>query len=483
MPKPIGMRQCQGGKLKVTLTAINRSSAPVSGAAAVLKGAGQDQRVELAGPLAYNTPVTKAVDFVVPQNQDLSQPFWLVRPPQGSRYDIADPFLIGRPDPVPVMSATFAVKFGSQTISVERPVTYRYVDHVQGELKRPLTVVPAVAVDLPVHVLVFTSAASRRIQVQVKANVEQAAGEVHLDADPGWTVSPSSLPFKLQSAGEQQDLNFTVTPASFPAGREAHFRASATVGANKIESGLQVIAYTHIPPQTVFYPSSGALRSAPLTVLAHNVGYIMGAGDEVPESLRQMGCQVSLLTETDLTAGDLSRFDAIVAGVRAYNVRADLRANQPRLLAYIRNGGTMVVQYNVAEDRRFANGPDSTLAHMGPYPFTLGRDRVTVEEAPVEFLSTSNPLLRAPNVITSKDFEGWVQERGLNFASQWDPHYETVFSSHDPNEKDLKGGTLFTRYGKGVYVFSSYSWFRQLPAGVPGAYRIFANLLSAGKAQ
>jgi hypothetical protein len=218
-------------------------------------------------------------------------------------------------------------------------------------------------------------------------------------------------------------------------------------------------------------------------VLAHKVGYIMGAGDEVPEALRQMGCEVTLLTESDLTSGDLARFDAIVTGVRAYNVRADLRASHPRLMEYVHNGGAMLVQYNVAEDRRFSTGADSNLAHMGPYPFTVGRDRVTVEEAPVEFLSMKNPLLRAPNTITSKDFEGWVQERGLYFASQWDPHYETVFSSHDPKEKDLPGGTLFTRYGKGVYVFSSYAWFRQLPAGVPGAYRIFANLLSAGKAQ
>ena len=472
-----------GGKLKVTLTAIDRSSVPVSSVTVRMQGLGEERAVEVGGPLAYNTPLTKTVDISVPANQPVSQPFWLVKPPETSRYSIEDPLLIGRPDPVPVLTATFQVKTGAGQISLVRPVSFRYVDRVQGELTRPLTVVPAVAVDLPTPVLVFTSKAPRRLQVQVKANVDQAVGDIHLEADAGWRVEPSSLPFRLQSAGEQEDVTFTVTPTSFPDNAAAHFHAFATIGGAKVESGVQTIVYTHIPTQTVFYPSSGALRVAPLTVLAHKIGYIMGAGDEVPEALRQMGCDVTLLSENDLTSGDLSAFDAIVTGVRAYNVRADLRANQPRLLQYVKNGGTMVVQYNVAENRRFSTGADSNLAHMGPYPFTVGGDRVTVEEAPVEFLNMKNPVLRAPNVITSKDFEGWVQERGLYFASQWDPHYETVFSSHDPKEKDLPGGTLFTRYGKGVYIFSSYSWFRQLPAGVPGAYRIFANLLSAGKVQ
>jgi hypothetical protein len=477
-----------GGKLKVTLTAIDRSPAAVGGVTARLEGAGEARTAEVSGPLVYNTPVTKAVDLSVPANQPLSQPFWLVKAPQASRYRIDDQTLIGRPDPVPVMTATFTVKAGSESISLVRPVTYRYVDRVQGELTRPLTVVPPVAVDLPVPVLVFTNKSPRRMQVQVKANIAQAAGEVHLEVDAGWRVEPASLPFSLQAVAEQQDLTFTVTPTAFPVDAStvqpaAHFRAFATVGSIRVESGVQTIAYTHIPAQTVFYPSSGALRVAPLTVLTQKVGYIMGAGDEVPEALRQMGCEVTLLTENDLTAGDLARFDAIVTGVRAYNVRADLRASHPRLMEYVHTGGTMIVQYNVAEDRRFSTGADSNLAHMGPYPFTVGRDRVTVEEAPVEFLSMKNPLLRAPNTITAKDFEGWVQERGLYFASQWDPHYETVFSTHDPKEKDLPGGMLFTRYGKGVYVFSSYAWFRQLPAGVPGAYRIFANLLSAGKVE
>jgi hypothetical protein len=194
-----------------------------------------------------------------------------------------------------------------------------------------------------------------------------------------------------------------------------------------------------------------------------------------------MGLDVTMLSPSDLEQGDLSRFDAIVAGIRAYNVRPDVRANQPRLMEYVQNGGTYVVQYQSGEGGR---GPNAAIpeSHIGPYPITIPGNnsyRVTVEEAPVAFPHPDSPLLHTPNQITQQDFDGWVQERGLLFATKWDPHYETVLSSHDPGEKPLEGGELWTHYGKGVYIFSSYSWFRQLPAGVPGAYRLFANLLSA----
>jgi hypothetical protein len=214
------------------------------------------------------------------------------------------------------------------------------------------------------------------------------------------------------------------------------------------------------------------LVRADIKVTAKRVGYIMGAGDDMPDALRQMGVEVALLGPSDLDQGDLSRFDAIVAGVRAYNVRADLRANQPRLLEYVRNGGTYVVQYNTGDN----------ALNMGPYPFTVPpgtRWRVTVEEAPVAFPDPASPLLTSPNRITPADFEGWVQERGLYFSTQWDPRYQTVMASADPGEAPLAGGELWTRYGKGVYIFTAYAWFRQLPAGVPGAYRLFANFLSA----
>ena len=472
------------GKLRVTVTALDRSPFAFQGMSVHIAGEGVEQDADLGSSFADNQPVTKPVDLTLPADASVSQPFWLIKPPHHNRYTIDDQRLIGRADPLPAMTATFRVKAGSEELSLARPVLHRYIDHVQGERTRPLTVVPAVSIDLPETIAVFPNPETRRFEVQVKANVPQAAGELHFEAPAGWHVEPATRPFQLKATGELQDLTFMVKPETFAKDEvppPAHFQIYASVNGVRIASGTQVIAYPHIPMQTVFYPSAGSFRKSPLNVLAKKVGYIMGAGDEVPTALRQMGCDVTLLGEDDLNSGDLSRFDAIVTGVRAYNVRADLRANQPRLLDYVRGGGTMVVQYNVLEN--FRRGGDTGLEGLGPYPLTLGRDRVTVEESPVEFLNMKNPLLRAPNKISAKDFEGWVQERGLYFASQWDPHYETVIETHDPSEKPLAGGMLFTKYGKGAYVFTSYSWFRQLPAGVPGAYRIFANLLSAGKAQ
>jgi hypothetical protein len=237
-----------------------------------------------------------------------------------------------------------------------------------------------------------------------------------------------------------------------------------------------VIEYPDNPPQTVFPPSSALLVRADDRTLARKVGYVMGAGDEVPRALEQLGCEVTLLGAEDLARGDLSRFDAIVTGVRAYNVRADLVANQQRLMDYVRQGGAFVVQY-ITADRRSA----ASSQGIGPYPLQVGSSRVTVEEAPVTFPNPKQALLLAPNQIGEEDFRGWVQERGLYFASQWDQRYEPVFESHDPGEESLPGGNLYARYGKGVYVFTAYAWFRQLPAGVPGAFRIFANFLSAAK--
>ena len=205
----------------------------------------------------------------------------------------------------------------------------------------------------------------------------------------------------------------------------------------------------------------------------------MGAGDEVPDTLRQLGCDVVPLDASDLASGDLSRFDAIVVGVRALNLREDLHANHQRLWDYVQRGGTVVMQYNVLEG---FGTPATQLPDAGPYPITISRSRVTVEDSPVEILNAADPLLSFPNKIVQSDFNGWVQERGLYFPSEWDARYKTVIATNDPGEKSLAGGILYTRYGKGAYVYTSYSWFRQLPAGVPGALRIFANLVSAGKA-
>jgi hypothetical protein len=308
------------------------------------------------------------------------------------------------------------------------------------------------------------------VQVAVHANVANAAGDLRLDLPAGWKAVPQSQAFKLAAAGEEDQLSFEVTPPA--AEGNATLKAVATVNGREVESGMDVIDYPHFPPQTLFPPSNVKLVRANIDVKAHKVGYIMGAGDQMPDALRQLGVEVTLLTQSDLEQGDLSRFDAIVAGVRAYNVRADLKANQSRLMNYVKNGGAYIVQYQNA---------DPALS-LGPYPFTVpggNRYRVTVEESPVTFPNPDSPLLQYPNHIVPRDFDGWIQERAMYVATQWDKQYQTVMASHDPGEEPMEGGELWTHYGKGVYIFTAYAWFRQLPAGVPGAFRLFANLLSA----
>ena len=467
-----------GDSVQVKATVINRSGFRFDAAKVTIAGAGGKVERELsAAPLAYNKAVEAAIAYRIPRDQPYSQPFWLAKPKQGDTYTIEDQRQIGVPDSPPVLEARFELTAGGAQIELTRPVQYRYVDRVQGELTRPLVVVPPVAVNLPESVRLFPEAGRRSIHVQVQANQAGATGQVRLEMPAGWTAEPTGLEFKLPARGEQQELVFEITPPS--AGAVAHLRAVAETGGRTIAQGMQAISYPHIPAQTVFPPAEEKLVRAGVNVLAKKIGYIMGAGDEMPRALEQMGLSVTLLTAADLEQRNLSEFDAIVAGVRAYNVRADLPANQHRLLEYVRAGGTYIVQYNT-----FDRGG---LPQIGPYPLTFGtdmqrrHDRVSVEDAPVALPNPGNPLLHAPNEITPRDFEGWVQERGLYFASKWDPRYQPVLESHDPDAPPNPGGMLYARYGGGVFVFSGYAWFRQLPAGVPGAYRIFANMLSASK--
>ena len=456
--------------LAVTVTVLDRSPQPVELAGARVEGMlNQDLPVKPA-PLEYNQPATIEFSREVPPAQPYSQPYWLRQPPSGDVYTVEDQRLIGQPDTPPVERVRVKLLVDGTAIEVERPVAYRYANRAEGERTRPLAVVPPVAVNLPQPVAVFPSPAPRTVHVVVEAQADKSAGELRLDAPAGWKVEPAARHFEIADRGETSDLAFTVTPPA--AETTASLRAVATVGGREISNGIQVISYPHIPVQLLFPPADIKLVRADIRVTAHRIGYIMGAGDEMPEALRQLGLEVTLLSPSDLEQGDLSRFDAIVAGVRAYNVRADVRANQQRLLDYVAGGGTYVVQYNTGDLR----------LTLGPYPMTVppgSRYRVTVEEAPVSFPRPDSPLLHEPNAITARDFDGWVQERGLYFASSWDRHYQTVLACGDPGEAALDGGELWTRYGKGVYIFTAYDWFRELPAGVPGAYRLFANLISA----
>ena len=470
-----------GGAVKITATALNRSPATVVLKSVKTSGAqGAPETDSLADNLAYNKPDKKTLTWTIPESQPSSQPFWLRKPSQGDLYTIEDQQLIGVADAPPVLQASFHLQVGADEIVVKRPVHFRYVDRVRGELTRPLAVVPPVTLAIGEKAILFPNNEARSIEVEVNANGPQASGTVSLTVPAGWRVEPASRPFTLTMTGEQAALRYTITPSASEARGELRAKATMSNG-GQVDSKMDVINYTHIPPQTIFEPATAAVIRADIRTLAHKVGYIMGAGDEVPKALRQIGCEVTLLDADFLARGDLNAFDAIVAGVRAYNLRLDLRANQHRLLDYVKQGGTYIVQYNNLGFGASASEDLKGLEQMGPYPMKLSQQRVTEEDAPIHFPDPKHPLLQSPNQITAKDFEGWIQERGLYFASSFDPKYQSLFDCHDTGEPPRTGGMLFTKYGKGAYFYTAYAWFRELPAGVPGAFRIFANLLSAGK--
>jgi LmbE family N-acetylglucosaminyl deacetylase len=476
-----------GGTAKISLTALNRSGLPIQLAGIHLSGWGDVDAGVKNKRLENNKPEVNTVSVPISAKQPYSQPFWLKEPHEPGGYNIPDQALIGRADIVPEVLARFDFSLNAAPFSITQPVHYRAADPSRGQYVRPVVVEPPFAIDLPAQNFVFPSGAARDFSLQIRALVAKQSGEVRLEAPAGWKVTPASAPFELKEAGLEQEVRFHLMP---PGGAlsggttSGSFKVIAKSAAVEISTGVDVIGYSHIPAQTVLTPAEGRLSAVPLKVLARRVGYVMGSSDKVPEALRQMGCRVDLLDDKDLASGNLGVYDAIVTGVRAYSVRPDLRAAQQRLLDYTRNGGTLVVQYNNGADARISPSVAEALDHLGPYPFTFGRDdaRVTDETAPVKILLPASPLLNVPNKIGAADFEGWVQERGLYFSNKWDPKYETPLETHDKGNPELPGGMLYTRYGKGVYIFTAYSWFRELPAGVPGAYRIFANLISAGKA-
>lgn len=469
----------QGSTSKLRLTAIARGAAAITLQSVDFNGAPGAANMTLAKALPANEPFTQAMDWKVPANAPLSQPYYLVEPRAEGTYKVSDYSLLGLPEGPAPLVATLKFLVDGTEIELTRGVTNRFVDRIAGEQTRPVIVVPEVSVRLAQDALLFPAREARRVEVVLKSNQANVSGSLKLSLPAGWSAEPSTREFTFKSAEEERALSFSVTPTA--AESTGTLNAVAVVNGKEISNGTKTIAYPHIPPQTLAPRAQAKLVRANVKNLAKKVGYIMGAGDEVPEALQQLGCEVTMLSAEDLAVGNLNQYDAIVTGVRAFNTRADLRANVQRIYDdYVAKGGTYIVQYNVLEGG-FMGGDPSILANVGPYPMTPSRDRVTSEISPVSFPRPDDRLLQFPNQISVKDFEGWVQERGLYFPSKWDDKYQPLFSTFDPGEKPQNGGTLVTKYGQGTYIFTGYAWFRQLPAGVPGAFRIFSNFLSAGK--
>jgi hypothetical protein len=345
-------------------------------------------------------------------------------------------------------------------------VAYKVEEPAIGEVWRPFEVLPPAFVEFTESSYIFPQA-ERTVSVRVRAGRDSVQGTVNVvSGDKAWMSKTAAQPFFLAKKGDEKTLDFVVK-----AGKgDVKLEAVADVDGRSINQRLVEIKYDHIPQQSVLLPSAVQASKLDVAVKAKNVGYYMGAGDEVPAALRQLGCTVTLLEDKDFENGNLNRFDAVVLGIRAYNTKEKLKNVQPRLLDYANQGGTLVVQYN--------NSFDLVLDQLGPFPMKLSRTRVTDEAAEVRFLLPEHPVLNTPNKLNAGDFNGWVQERGLYFVGEWDKNYAAPLSMNDPGEKPADGSLLVAPYGKGHYVYTSLSFFRELPAGVPGAYRLLANLIS-----
>ena len=459
-----------GGSVRVKTMLIDRSGRSLTLRRVAFPGTGADAALDR--PLPTNQPLTQETTLTLPKDFPLSQPYWLEDPSSPGLQSVRDREKIGDAENPPALRAVLGLSVDGQVLEFSVPVQYRWIDPVAGEMERAFEVRPAVTVRVEDKVRIFAGPSPRTVKVLVKSRTRGAAGVVRLKGPADWRITPDAAPFILPAAAEEAEVVFVVTPPK--AAGQTVLRAEAEVGDGRFDRDLVEINYPHIRRQ-VYFPAA-ELKAVRLDVKMSGgkIGYVMGAGDEVPEALRQLGCDVTLLSDERIGQADLSAFDAVVTGVRAYNTRSALAGAQDRLLRYVEQGGTLIVQYNVAS----AQLP----GRIGPYPLAVGRDRVCVETAPVGFRIPGHALLNFPNAVTAADFEGWIQERGLNFPSTWDDRYEALLASHDPGEPDRNGGLLYARHGKGVYIYTAYSWFRQLPAGVPGAFRIWANFISAGKA-
>ncbi|MET1054538.1 MAG: PIG-L family deacetylase [Pedobacter sp.] len=398
----------------------------------------------------------------------LTQPYWLKQTHPIGSYIIDSLSHLGRPEAAAPTAGVFRISFGKQFIDITRPIVYKHTDPVKGELYQPLVIAPPVTVTMTEKSFLFSNNTAKKINVQLKAFKDGLKGLIKPEVPEGWKVSPEKVQIDLPEKGMLKNLEFIVTPA----GNVSSGKLSilATVDGKTYNQGLKVLNYDHIPLQTLFPPAEAKVERADLKFSGMNIAYIAGAGDLIPESLTQIGYHVTWLTEKQVIDGDLSVYDAVITGVRLYNINEQVAAMQPKLMEYVKNGGTLLVQYNV-------NGT-LKLNDLGPYPFRITRDRVTDEDAKVSFLAPNDPALNFPNKITAKDFDGWIQERGLYFADEIDKHYVPVLGMNDIGEPANNGSLLVAPYGKGKFVYTSLAFFRELPAGVPGAYRLFVNLIS-----
>ena len=453
----------QGKRVPVRLQAIARVPKDFQHKITISESLSNQQNIALEP----NKFISLNSEVILPASE-ISQPYWLESPHSLGAYNIKSQNLVGKPEDTAPFNGEFKITIGNQIISVSRPIVHKYTDQVQGEVYQNVVVAPPVTATLSDKAFLFVSNAPKVIRVTLQSFAENTSGTLIPKIPAGWTVSPQNLNFSFAKKGEIQTRELQVTPGN-NAG-DGTLALDIKVGATVYNSGITEIKYNHIPAQTLFPEAKALLKRIDLKTSGKKIAYLAGAGDLVAESMKQIGYEVTHLSAEQILNTNLSEFDALITGVRFYNVNEQAKLIQPKLLDYVANGGVLLVQYNVSNPLQIPN--------LGPYPFRLSRERVTEEDADVRILAPEHRLLNYPNKITTADFRDWVQERGLYFTTDQDKAYTTLLSMNDKGEQPANGSLIVAEHGKGRFVYTSLSFFRQLPAGVPGAYRLFVNLIS-----
>jgi LmbE family N-acetylglucosaminyl deacetylase len=454
-----------GQQLPIKFDAINRSKVPVQLLEARTPISGEQSRFDV--PLRQDEFVTKDLAPTLPKNVASTQPYWLRQPPALGTYFVDDQKLIGLPENPPHFPIEATVRVGDQDLHYLIDTKFRTVDRVIGEVRENLVIAPPVFANLQNSVFVFGDDKPKTVQVRVIASTGPVKGQVRLEAPKGWRVEPSSVAVDLPAAENESFATFTIHPPA--SAGEGTLHAIVNTDGRDYSFARERISYQHIGTHILMPAAEARIVRADIKTKGHLIGYIPGAGDDILQSLQQIGYEVKILDGPEIKAENLKRYDAVVLGIRAYNTQDRIGAWQAELLEYVKAGGVVVVQYNTT---------DLKTKQIGPFPLEISRDRVTDENAEVRILAPDHPVLNTPNKITADDFKGWVQERGLYFPNKWDANWTALLSCNDPGEKPLDGGLLVAKSGQGFFIYTVYDWFRELPAGVPGAYRLFANMVS-----
>ncbi len=462
-----GVEECTpGDSLELSFEAVNRSSVPV-----VLESIALNDAllfIDVQKILENNTTNKWDKGLRIPVGTPYSSPFWLDKPSTQGLYDIGDYADRLIAETRPAFTVDYRLQILGQSIVMSCPVTHKSVDPASGEIRKPLAVVPLADLSFGEEIFLFPDTKQRAIEVGVSLSRDNVSGRLSVELPEGWYSEPLHIDVRTHLRGLEQTYIFNIQP---PQGiSEGQIKARFEVEGYIFDKQKTVIEYDHIPQQTVLTPAIARVVRVPMAIAGDNVAYLMGAGDKVAECLQSVGYTVDMIDVNELNTSRLSRYDALIIGVRAYNTIDELALYKDQIFDYVKGGGTVIAQYNTS---RGFNSDKISI-----FPLKLSRNRVTDEFAEMRIIAPEHRVFHFPNTITQNDFDGWVQERGLYFPGEWDDAYTPVFSCNDPGEEPNEGSTLIAAHGQGHFVYTSLSWFRQLPAGVPGAYRFFANMIA-----